>query len=291
MKRLEWILNRWVKTGKILFFLLFVGCSPLEIIDPFLENDGVVINRIEGIGTYNGYSSQGMAIFDRYAFLTYDTGYIQVIDLDMMDVINAYAMSGKAHSSVNHAGIANFSSQFFVSHDEFPLLYVSSYRENKCYVLRVTKSNSTLVQEIEMANAWHFFVDSDNNLIVRLNDNHYYVFDIPSLDNRGITLDLSDAKSSFVFDIPGMHYAGAVCKEGRMYVLCYYIDNYHLLSGKYDRLVVYNYVSDEVERVITFKDHRIRKNEFEGISFNKDGRIVISFAADQLAVIDLEMID
>lgn len=276
-----------MKSVKCFIILILVGCSQLGTDPSMLEREGVIIERIPGIGSYNGCSSQGLAIFDRYAFLTYDTGYIQVLDLNNMRIVSSYAMPERAHSAMNHAGLASFSSEFYYPTDEFPLLYVSSYKENKCFVLRVDLSKSSLIQEIEMENSWHYLVDTSNNsLIVRLNNNHYYVFDLPSLEKGTVTLDRANAISSFLFDIPEMSFAGAVCREGKMYVLCYYKNWLDL--GVYDRLVIYNYLTKEIERVVVFTDYRIRNNEFEGISFDKHGNIVISFTADQLAIMTYE---
>lgn len=243
------------------------------------------ILSVEGIGTYNGLSLQGFAIYDKYAFITYDTGYIRILDLDTMQIIATYAMPTGVQGPNNHAGMATFGYEFYSATDDFPLLYVSSYLENKCYVLRVTLTGCSLIQTITMANAWHFLVDDCGRLIVHMNDwKTYYIFNVPSINTQDVTLQVSDAIDTFQFVTPGMNTAGTFCQDGKMYILCYYIGSVE--NGKYDRLVVYNYEKKQVVSTIIFEDPQIRTHEFEGMSVNNDGNIVISFVANRLAVLE-----
>ena len=99
-----------------------------------------LIIPVQGISQYNGKYIQGMAIYGKYAFLTYDTGYIRVLDLDTNEFQSSYAMPEGVYGPNNHTGMANFGPNFYIPGDDFPLLYISSYLENCCYVLRVTLS-------------------------------------------------------------------------------------------------------------------------------------------------------
>ena len=243
-----------------------------------------IVTPIEGIGEYRGCTSQGLSISDKYAFITYDTGLIQVLDYSSKKIVSSFEMPDGVHHKKNHAGMAVFGDVYYDETDSFPLLYISSYKESKCYVLRVSLSGAELVQEIQMDQSWHFFVDN-KDLIVRLNDNTYYVFDLPEVSQQYVYLDKSNAKQSFSFDIPNMHYAGAFCENGRMFVLCYYKETPNGVVGKYDRLVEFDYHNNAFISEIVFRDLRIRTIEFEGLSVTPMGDIVISFVTDQLATI------
>jgi hypothetical protein len=244
-----------------------------------------IVIPVSSIAEYNGKSLQGFAIYGKYAFITYDTGYIRVLDLDTTEIISSYAMPEGVQNPNNHAGMANFGA-FYNDSDDFPLLYVSSYLENCCYVLRVTLSGCTLVQKITMANAWHFLVDDDGNMIVHKNDwSTYQIFDIPDINNSEVVLSDSDAKDSFNFSTPGMHTTGTFCQNNKMYVLCYYTTAPS--NGAYDRLSVFDYKRKaEVSRIV-FQNSNIRTREFEGMSPTSDGNIMISFVYNQLAEIIL----
>lgn len=264
---------------------LLLGCSNSMVSFEHSNTFAETITHIDGIGEYQGCSSQGLAIYDKYAFITYETGYIRVLDCVSKTVIGSYEMPAGVHHKNNHAGMANFGMHFYNDDDTIPLLYISSYQESKCYVLRVSFSDSELIQEIQMDGAWHFFVDDEDNLIVRLSNNTYYIFDLPPINQRNVVLDKSEAKMAFTFDIPNMSYAGALCYRGRMYVLCYYNEVPFGVDGKYDRLIEFDYYKNEIVSQIVFKDPRIRTIEFEGLSLASNGSLVISFVYDQIATI------
>lgn len=276
--------------------LSFVSCSGVEPEEPSFEPAVITIeydetiSYVAGIGYYRGFSSQGLAIYDKYAFLTYDTGYVQVLDCDSMEIISSFAMPEGVQHRNNHAGMANFGNKFYEDGDKFPLMYVSSYIENKCYVLRVDLSGCELIQEIQMDDSWHFFVDDSDNLVVRLNDNNYFIFDVPSYSQKSVALDKRDAKDSFYFNIPNMHYAGAFCSNGIMNVLCYYKRTPEGIEGRFDRLVQYDYTNKKVISQSIFRDAKIRSIEFEGIAIKPGGDILISFMADQVAILSSPII-
>lgn len=241
---------------------------------------------LQGIGTYQSHSSQGFAIYGKYGFMTYDTGYIQVINMDTREIVSSFAMPTGVQGSNNHAGMANFAYTLSSASDTFPLLYISSYLENTCYVLRVTTSTASLVQKITMANAYHFFVDDDGQMIVHMSDNSYLIFDIPDPTGGDVTLVASDAKDSFSFTYANHTFAGALCQGGKMYALSYYNSVPSGVVGMYDGLISYDYVKKAMVSEIVFKDLSIRSIEFEGLAINSDGEFVLSFnGADQLAVL------
>lgn len=241
-----------------------------------------VVVAVPGIATYNGNSLQGFAIYGNYAFITYDTGYIRILDMTTLTIVASYSMPEGVQNPQNHAGMANFGYAFYSADDEFPVLYVSSYLENKCYVLRVTMTGCSLVQTIEMANAWHFLVDDNGHLIVHMNNwSTYYIFNVHPINSSSVVLQAADALDSFEFVTHGMHTTGTFCQDNKMYILCYYIGSQS--NGRYDRMVVYDYDAKQIISTIIFENSLIRTNEFEGMSVDSDGNIVISFVANQLA--------
>lgn len=253
-------------------------------VHPVKNIAGENVVAVSGIGSYNSKSAQGMAIFGKYAFLTYDTGYIQILNLETFAIVASYAMPAGVQQANNHAGMANFAYSI-QSGDDFPLLYVSSYLENCCYVLRVTLSGCTLVQTISMANAYHFFVDDAGQMIVHMSDNIYNIFDIPDPNGGDVTLNAATAKDSFTFDLADYNYTGTICQGGKMYVLVYYMTTPPGVSGRYDRLICYDYNRKAIVSEIVFQNSKIRTIEFEGLAVNEDGYFVLEFVADQLAFI------
>ena len=270
-----------------LFMPFVLGCSSIDIqLTHSQMRDSMGVGFVEkvlsvgGIGRYLGYSSQGLAIYGKYAIITYDTGFIQVLDYERLEIVGSYAMPDVAHHRWNHAGMANFGALFYKDND----MYVSSYQENKCYVLRVDLHGAEIIQEIQMANSWHYFVDDEMNLIVRLYNNDYYVFELPSIYDRDVVLEKENAKSCFKCNLENMQYAGAICKDNRLLVLCYYRSAPAGVRGRFDRIVEFDYCGNLLSQYI-FKDSRIRTHEFEGLSETNNGDLIISFVADQLAIL------
>jgi len=96
---------------------------------------------------------QGMAIHGDYMFSLHNTGICTVIDLKSRKLISEFNLA--CYGKTNHANVASFGNEFFKPEDEFPLLYVSQVWKEKvngmkdvCYVERVTKNSSELVQTI-----------------------------------------------------------------------------------------------------------------------------------------------
>lgn len=96
---------------------------------------------------------QGMAIYGDYMFSLHNTGICTVIDLKNKKLLSEFNLA--CYGKNNHANVASFGNEFFKPEDEFPLLYVSQVWKEKvnnmkdvCYVERVTKNSSELVQTI-----------------------------------------------------------------------------------------------------------------------------------------------
>ena len=90
-------------------------------------------------------SSQGMAIWGRYAFLMHDKGQCVVVDMRRKKLVNTFIVE----RNTGHCNNASFGNEYFDKKSPFPLLYVSECKgERKCYVNNITLEGSQLVQTI-----------------------------------------------------------------------------------------------------------------------------------------------
>lgn len=108
--------------------------------------DAQIIASIPGLGSCQGRSFQGMSVYNNYVFCFYDTGICRCVDLYNKNIISEFFLPEEAHHKKNHAGVACFSEEFLNEEDDFPLLYLTSYQEYKCYVLRMFKDKAELIQ-------------------------------------------------------------------------------------------------------------------------------------------------
>lgn len=90
-------------------------------------------------------SSQGMAIYGRYAFLMHDKGQCVIIDMRRGEFVTTFMMEG----NTGHCNNASFGRERTSREARFPLLYVTECRGRRaCYVNDVTLEGSRLVQTI-----------------------------------------------------------------------------------------------------------------------------------------------
>lgn len=96
---------------------------------------------------------QGMAIYGDMMFSLHNTGICTVIDLKNKKLLSEFSLA--SFGKTNHANVASFGKEFYSPEDEFPLLYVSQVWKERvhnmkdvCYVERITKNSSELVQTI-----------------------------------------------------------------------------------------------------------------------------------------------
>lgn len=137
-----------MKFRRAIYLLLVLLCSPIYgraqqqylsmeqvfNVDDMLPQD----LRVEG-------SSQGMAIYGRYAFLMHDKGQCVIIDIKRGRFLSTYVMEG----NTGHCNNASFGRERAGKESRFPLLYVTECRGNRvCYVNDVTLEGSSLVQTI-----------------------------------------------------------------------------------------------------------------------------------------------
>ena len=90
-------------------------------------------------------SSQGLALWGRYAFSLHDKGQCVVLDLKRRRFISTFQLEG--HDS--HCNNASFGVERYSRRSKFPLLYVSECRGDRaCYVTDISTEGSRIVQTI-----------------------------------------------------------------------------------------------------------------------------------------------
>lgn len=235
---------------------------------------------LSGIGNYSGHSAQGFTVFGDTAFLFYDTGYCTTIDLVSKTAISTFQLPSGVAGSNNHCGQANFGREYAVLGDPFPVMYLSSYKEKKCYVLRITTSSASLVQTLYLTSdgstpldAQAFFVDMENDKLVikmgatdvnALKYKYYKVFDLPTLD-LGVTVYLLDEKKCDEFYIRTLQgnvlasknfVNGGFAMNGKLYVLAGF-------SGSTASLLIIDYEKHKMLTDITWSSSIITSGEPE----------------------------
>lgn len=159
-------------------------------------------------------ASQGGSNYGRYYIQTITGGaYFYLYDIETNEFLAKIPLNGDGSAYKNNN--ANFSSEFYCSTDELPLLYVSSAYDYEINVFRFYQENGVwkvmTVQTISypsINNEAGFFscnavLDNANgflyltplsNIYTNLdNTQHFYKFDMPSLQDGNIELTLSDA--------------------------------------------------------------------------------------------------
>lgn len=90
-------------------------------------------------------STQGLAIYGRYAFSMHDKGQCVILDLKRKKFISTFILEG----NTGHCNNASFGVERYSRESQFPLLYVTECRGDRaCYVNDVTLEGSRLVQKI-----------------------------------------------------------------------------------------------------------------------------------------------
>lgn len=90
-------------------------------------------------------TTQGFAIYGRYAFSMHDKGQCVIIDLKKKSLVNTFILDG----NTGHCNNASFGVERYSRKSQFPLLYVTECRgERACYVNDITTEGARLVQKI-----------------------------------------------------------------------------------------------------------------------------------------------
>lgn len=90
-------------------------------------------------------SSQGLAIWGRYAFSLHDKGQCVVLDMKRRRFVGIFKLEGND----SHCNNASFGVERYSRKSKFPLLYISECRGGRaCYVTDISAEGSRIVQRI-----------------------------------------------------------------------------------------------------------------------------------------------
>jgi hypothetical protein len=228
---------------------------------------------------------EGFTVFGDVGFIFDDGGYVRTVDLVSQSSIADFALPSGVQGASNHAGQANFGAEFVDPGDEFPVLYLSSYLEKKCYVLRMTRTGASLVQTIYLtdgsmsgssyvlSDAQAFFVDLENDkLVIKMGATdpagakykYWKVFDMPRL-SLGSVVYLFEEKQNDEFYVRTLQGNVAASKNfvnagfamnGKIYVLAGF-------TGATSSLLVIDYEKHKVLTEIRWASTLITGGEQE----------------------------
>lgn len=90
-------------------------------------------------------SSQGLALWGRYAFSLHDKGQCVVLDMKRRRFVGTFKLEGNG----SHCNNASFGVEKYSRKSKFPLLYISECRGDRaCYVTDISTEGSRIVQRI-----------------------------------------------------------------------------------------------------------------------------------------------
>lgn len=278
---------RIINTYLVVFFFSYVlACnSPdIELNSETKEYNASIFAQIKGIDNYNGIGAQGFATFGNVGFCFYDSGYCKTIDLDEKKIIASFILPDGVANPYNHCGVACFSNIFYDKDDKYPLLYLSSYKEYLCYVLRMTETSAELVQVIQMKDdkgkvipIYAFMPDGDKLLLksnypTKINGSYEYIWKIVSRPE--ITTEINsvlfykDVIKTFSVFSSELYNAG-FCKNGRIYQIA----GYGGFGSK--KLYIIDYNNGIVIKEIVWQEDFLFNKEQEQCSpYGNDGMLI-----------------
>ena len=262
--------------------------------------------NIPGIGSMNGNSGQGFTAYGNVGFFFYDTGVCRTLDLEKKTIIAEFALPEPVFNKKNHAGQANFGTERVDPSDEFPLLYLSSYKENVCFVLRMRRDGAELVQRIyltdgvktngkyRLLDAQAFFPDGEK-MVIKMGGvdpdgvkyKYWEVYEMPALAMGEEYYLFSEKKSGHFYlrTVPGMadgghnYYNAGCAKDGRIYVLAGF-------KGALQRLLVIDYHAARIVTDIHWTEEAMISREQEQCTI-WNGKLLINYnGADYLACVE-----
>lgn len=291
-----------------MLFTLTVGCTTDDFLNDeyyfeitkdttykstIFSYDAEVFAIIQNLGAFGNHSFQGFATFGDIAFGFYESGLCRSIDLNKKEIIAEFALPNGVNHKRNHAGVACFSNEFLSEKDEFPLLYLSSYQERKCYVLNMTTKNAELIQTIitvdslngnKIQDVWAYEPDGDV-LLLKMNykddnDSGYNWVSIkkPSISTSpNIILDINNKIDEFHTHSTAKYNAGFVL-NGYIYQLA----GYTRTSRK---LFILDYINKRTIVDVTWNNPIINDQEQEQCTRYKDGILINYNKSDKLVYV------
>lgn len=258
-----------------------------------LKYSASIYAEIPGLATCNGCSFQGFAVYNEIAFCFYNSGICRTVDLITKTIIAQFNLPPAVHHMRNHAGVACFSEDFYDDDDEFPLLYLSSYLENKCYVLRMNREGAELVQSIY---TYEQVVDGQGDnlvpvlayepdgslLLLKLRDANYHWVSInrPNVHQGGVVfLDYRDKIDDYEVHSTSAYNAGFAL-HGKIYQLAGYSRNDY-------KLYILDYLSKRVIVDENWNNELLTDYEQEQCSRFRNGLLINYSRRDQLVYVEL----
>lgn len=260
-------------------------------------------------GESASHAGQGFLAYGNYGFFFYDAGYVQVLDLENLTILNEFELPSPAFSASNHCGQANWGNQIPAGSD-FPALYLSSYLEKICYVFNVTLTGFALIQTIELykegvlQDAQAFFIDQLlDKMVIKMGGlkddgttkyKYYKTFDLPLITEGVLTgsyyaLELEDnAKNDefFIRTIKGNSSYGALVNagfayQGKLYILAGF-------SGVTTRLFVYDYIKHIILSEIHWTPAFMNSLEQEQCCLWNNGLLINYSSGDYLTYVEFK---
>lgn len=173
----------------LLSFLLQTSCATnddiigedFNVVDSYsIRKTGFnIINSINFQGLNR--SAQGMAIDNYVMYRLYDTGICQTFDIsDIENPIPICQFELGSYMQSNHGNCAQFLPRF--SDEEYSYLYVAGL-QGKCFVERINRSSSTLVQTITLGKL-EMFNNQQRFNIVCGDDSCLWLFGEDEIDRK-----------------------------------------------------------------------------------------------------------
>ena len=253
-----------------------------------------IFANIDGIGKFKGIGAQGFATSGNVGFCFYDSGYCKTIDLDEKKIITSFMLPEGVANPKNHCGVACFSDSYFDKNDKYPLLYLSSYKEYKCYVLRMTETSAELVQVIQMKDdngkiipIYAFMPDGDKLVMkssktTKTEVGYPYVWQTikrPDIEQHDYSLSPKDVISKFKV-ISSDPYNGGFCKNNKIYQLA----GYNGYGSK--KLYIIDYVNGVILKEIIWQEPFLYSKEQEQCSpYGEDGMLINYNGVDYITYI------
>lgn len=264
--------------------------DPSQVATRSIHYNASLYLTIPGLGSCEGNSFQGFAVYNDVAFCFYHSGICRTVDLNSKEIIAQFYLPEEAHHGRNHAGVACFSEEFFEPDDAFPLLYLSSYQENKCYVLRIDSNSAELVQTIytteensgqKIAPVLAYEPDGDILLLKIRNSSFYHWVSIKRPDvhmGNTVYLNLADKLDDYEVYSTSAYNAGFAL-HGKIYQLAgYRRDDY--------KLYILDYVNKQVLVDEYWNNNMLKGYEQEQCSRFKDGLLINYNKSDQLIYVE-----
>lgn len=174
-------------------------------------------------GAVDNNSAQGFAVHGDMVFLANNGGMCRLYDLKRKVEVSRFLLD--SHGKNNHSNCLDFGVGHLGEKNEYPALYISECTSpGRCFVEKVTRGKSTLVQTISFkkrVTSW--FVDRDKRKLYammhvmngwKMTDSiSICKFDLPELSHEIVNLDETNIEDSFHLKVPYTLQGGTIHKN------------------------------------------------------------------------------